>query len=163
MPNCYICKKRTRKGDQCDYCETFFCEECVDTYCDNIDVECYACNGDDNDFSFMGEKICTTLQSQQPQATLRYSKTPLGKRFCEWFIRHKLETYQTSVDSEGNKKYQFPTSKLVSDILDFYSLECKGFLQQNIKLTMDLIYYSIVRIYEPERWNNWIIQQNKVE
>lgn len=69
---CYICERQKRKGEQCESCDTFFCDECIDAYCDGIHFECdcYACNGGDDSFCFMGV-VYTLILAQQPPLKIK--------------------------------------------------------------------------------------------
>ena len=164
MPYCFICERRKYKGEQCASCESFFCNECVEAYCDGIqfDSECYACNGDDDDcvISFMGDEIKIDrnkpfLAQHQPIKYFSNSKTHVGERFYNWFVDHKLDTYKTS----ENNKHHFPHERLIDDIYDFYFLHKQGNKKIIIEHNLNLIYNCIVRTYEPdafERYMNWI-------
>lgn len=165
MPFCYICERRKRKGDQCESCGSFFCNKCVEAYCDGIqfDCECYACNGDDNDcVSFMGDKIEIDrikpfFAQHQPTKQFSNSKTHVGERFKNWFIAHKLDTYKAS----GNNKHHFPTKRLIDDIFNYYCLHTQGNKKIIIEHNLNLIYNCIVRTYDPdefERYQNWVIE-----
>lgn len=162
MQYCYICERRKHKGEQCESCDSFFCNECVEAYCNGIqfECECYACNGEyDECFSFMGNKIeiertTSFLAHYQPKAIMNNKKKHVGQRFYNWFIDHKLDTYKTS----ENNEYHFPHKRLIDDIFDFYCLHTRGNKKIIIEHHMNLIYNCIIRTYDPdefERYMNW--------
>jgi hypothetical protein len=167
MPLCYICERKKLKGEQCESCDSFFCDECVDAYCDGIDFDCdcYACNDEDYDgFRFMGKTICTTLPAQQQPQNQHASnnnnkKKHVGQHFKRWFLDNKLETYKTSTDTDKNIIFHFPLNNLIQDISEYCCLYTRGNKKVIIEQNLNMIYNCIVREYDPDefkRYMNWI-------
>jgi hypothetical protein len=167
MPHCYICERGKRKGEECESCNSFFCEECVETYCVSIDFEseCHACNGEDDDCcSFMGEKLYTGFlpnQQFERQTTMPFtkSKVPMGRRFYKWFIDNKLESYKVNGD---DNKYHFPKNKLIDNIIEFYGLKTQGNKRIIIENNLNFIYNCIIREYEPDEFERYKDHQNRI-